>query len=409
MRLLLAAMECAKGGVDANLRRHVDLLEEAAGAGCDLALFPEFSLTGSVDPRHRPERALPVDAGPVRELVAETRRTGVAAVFGIAERSTGGFHITQLYAHDGRLDGAYRKRHLGEGEEGFEVGVGPGVFRLGGARFGVTICAEGEVDFPWEDVALAGAPLVLFCSAPGLDGRRVDQAGWRAGHHWWCSAGLGDAVRHARQLGVWVAMATQAGSTEDEDFPGLAALVRPDGEVAARLPDWRPGRLVVDVPVPVTVEPAREAVRVLVVDELNRALLVRFADAASGPGWWAPPGGGLEPGEDHRDAANRELREELGRDDLAIGPWIGHRSHTFETTGRWMTQRERWTLCRTSRFEVDPERVATLRAEGIHDLRWWSADELRTAGALTTPRGLVRLLDALREGRVPDPDEDLRV
>jgi predicted amidohydrolase len=32
------------------------------------------------------------------------------------------------------------------------------------------------------------------------------------------------------------------------DFPGLAALVSPSGEVA-RLPDWRPGTLAVEVPV----------------------------------------------------------------------------------------------------------------------------------------------------------------
>jgi predicted amidohydrolase len=247
MRLLLAAMRCAKGAVDANLRRHVELLEEASAAGCDLAVFPEFSLTGSVDPAMHPERALALDAPPVEELVAETGRTGVGAVFGIAERSATGFHIAQVVALDGRLAGAYRKRHLGEGEEGFRVGTESGVFRLGAASFGVTICAESGVDFPWAEAARGGAPLVLFCSAPGLYGRRTDEAGWRAGHDWWCSAGLADATRHARELGVWVAMATQAGATEDEDFPGLAALIRPNGEVAAHLPDWLPGTLVVDV------------------------------------------------------------------------------------------------------------------------------------------------------------------
>jgi predicted amidohydrolase len=40
----------------------------------------------------------------------------------------------------------------------------------------------------------------------------------------------------------------QAGATADEDFPGLAALVGPDGGVAAHLPDWRPGVLTVDIP-----------------------------------------------------------------------------------------------------------------------------------------------------------------
>jgi predicted amidohydrolase len=248
MRVLLAAMEAAKGRVDANLRRHVELLEEAGAAGCDLAVFPEFSLTGSVDPLRRPERALPLDAGPVRALAAETARTGAAAVFGIAERAGDGFHITQLYAHGGRVVGHYRKRHLGEDEEGYRTGSEPRVFQLGAARFGVAICAESGVDFPWVDLARAGAPVVLLCSAPGLHGRRTDEAGWRRGHEWWLGCGLDDAIRHARELRLWVALATQAGSTEDEDFPGLAALVTPAGEVAARLPDWRPGTLIVDIP-----------------------------------------------------------------------------------------------------------------------------------------------------------------
>ena len=44
-------------------------------------------------------------------------------------------------------------------------------------------------------------------------------------------------------------MATQAGSAVDEDFPGIAALITPNGDVVERLPDWRPGTLVVEIPV----------------------------------------------------------------------------------------------------------------------------------------------------------------
>lgn len=49
-------------------------------------------------------------------------------------------------------------------------------------------------------------------------------------------------------------MATQAGPTVDEDFPGIAALICPNGDVVERLPDWRPGHLIVDVPVAVDVD-----------------------------------------------------------------------------------------------------------------------------------------------------------
>jgi predicted amidohydrolase len=285
MRVLLAAVNAPKRDLDGNLARHLAALEQARAQGCDVAVFPELSLTGSVDPRRHPERALAVDAEPVRRLLDATWRVGVAAVFGIAERAGDAFHITQVYGHDGRVGGLYRKRHLGEGEEGYQAGDGPAAFQLGAARFGVTICAEGGVDFPWTDAVAGGAAVVFFCSAPGLDGRRTDEQGWRDGHAWWVSSGLGDAIRHARRLAVPVAMTTQAGATEDEDFPGLAALVSPAGEVA-RLPDWRPGSLVVEVAADVTVHPVREAVRCLVVDHAGRALLVRYADHRVRGSWW---------------------------------------------------------------------------------------------------------------------------
>ena len=136
MRILLAALNAPKGDLDGNLASHAAMLEQARVQGCQIAVFPELSLTGSVDPRRHPGRALTVDAEPVRALLEATSRTGVAAVFGIAERAGPLFHITQLYGHDGRLGGVYRKRHLGEGEEGYQPGHDTGVFQLGAARFG---------------------------------------------------------------------------------------------------------------------------------------------------------------------------------------------------------------------------------------------------------------------------------
>ena len=75
MRILLVALNAGKGDIDGNLARHRIMLEEARLQGCDLAVFPEFSLTGSVDPRRHPERALTIDAEPVRRLLEATWRT----------------------------------------------------------------------------------------------------------------------------------------------------------------------------------------------------------------------------------------------------------------------------------------------------------------------------------------------
>jgi predicted amidohydrolase len=247
---MLAAICCKKGDWAANLAAHGEVLRQARAQGCHLAVFPEMSLSGSVDPRTHPEWLLSAESEPVRSLARLTAQHSVAAVFGLAEQGAdGSCHITQSYARRGHLAGSYRKRYLGEGEEAYTPGTEPAVFRIGAVTFGISVCAEGRVDYPFDELAAAGAEVVFFCAAPGLYGRRTDEESWRSGHAWWESFGLAQARRHAARTGAWVAMATQAGTAFDEDFPGLAALVTPAGNVAARLPDWRPGTLVVDIPV----------------------------------------------------------------------------------------------------------------------------------------------------------------
>ena len=240
-------MRCEKNDIGANLTAHCAALEHAAAEGCDLAVFPEFSLTGSVDPARHPEATITTDDPALAALAAATARTGVAAVFGLAERERDRFLITQAVVRDGELVGLHRKRHLGEDEKIYKAGTGAFTFPVGTTQCGIVICAEGGVDWTWDETVAAGARVICFCSAPGLYGRRTDEAAWRAGFEWWHQHGLERARTTARRLDIWIALATQAGATVDEDFPGIAALIAPDGSVVDRLPDWRPGRLVVDV------------------------------------------------------------------------------------------------------------------------------------------------------------------
>lgn len=232
-----------------NLACHLEIAATAAAGGCELAVFPEMSLTGSADPATAPDRLISLDHPAVAKLAGVTAETGLGVCFGIAERAAGGEpYITQVFAAAGRIAGVQRKRHLGEGEDAYTAAAESAVFEHHGIRFAIVICAEAGFGAPFGHAAAAGARLVLFPAAPGLYGRRTGTASWRQGFTWWENCSLGDARRHAARLRLWIALASQAGTTADEDFPGLAALVSPDGTVTARLPDWLPGLLTVDIP-----------------------------------------------------------------------------------------------------------------------------------------------------------------
>jgi predicted amidohydrolase len=249
VRCLLAAINCEKGDVAGNLAAHLEIAATAAAAGCELALLPEMSLTGSADPATAPGFLISLDHPAVTKLASVTARNRLGVCFGIAERAPSGEpSITQVFAAAGRVAGVQRKRQLGEGEDAYTPSAESAVFEHHGIRFAIAICAEAGFSAPFDHAAAAGARLVLFPAAPGLYGRRTDTASWWQGFAWWESCSLGDARRHATRLGLWIALASQAGSTADEDFPGLAALVSPDGAVTARLPDWQPGLLTVDIP-----------------------------------------------------------------------------------------------------------------------------------------------------------------
>jgi len=248
----LVQMRCEKGAIDENLAATRAHLREARARGAEIACFPEASITGYVDPARHPGALVAVDGPEVARFVALTGEAGVTALAGIIEAHPGGLpFITQVVARDGALLGVYRKRTIPEDEAHLfapaDPNATPRVFAHPAAPFGVAICADIDNPAVFADGARAGARLVFECAAPGLYGAQ-ETRDWRAGHAWWrgeCEEKLG---RYARENGIFIAVATQAGRTSDEDFPGGGYLFGPDGALLAATPDWSAGVLYATVP-----------------------------------------------------------------------------------------------------------------------------------------------------------------
>ncbi|MDQ1462041.1 MAG: hypothetical protein QOI08_3525, partial [Actinomycetota bacterium] len=103
MKALLTAVNCPKGEIERNTRRHLALLSEGAERGADIVVFPEMSLTGSVDPVHWPGDAIALTHPALNEIAAATARLGVAALVGVAESCGADVYITQVLIARGRV------------------------------------------------------------------------------------------------------------------------------------------------------------------------------------------------------------------------------------------------------------------------------------------------------------------
>jgi len=158
-----------------------------------------------------------------------------------------------------------------------------------------------------------------------------------------------------------------------------------------------------------TPEP-RPAARVLVVDRQDRLLLFDgIVPNRHRTRLWVPPGGALKADETFEEAALRELSEETGITDVALGPCVWRREHVFEMFGKWYAGDERYFLVRVGTAEVSGAGREAVEADLILGYRWWSAMEIAASRETFVPRRLAELLPPLLRGEIPTAPVDVGV
>ncbi|MFW3169509.1 NUDIX hydrolase [Geodermatophilus sp. CPCC 206100] len=149
----------------------------------------------------------------------------------------------------------------------------------------------------------------------------------------------------------------------------------------------------------------RPTARVVVLDPAGRVLLLgaRLTDPAVPPAdvlFWYTPGGGVEDGESVRQAAVRELAEEIGLvvEPAALEGPVWFRRHVGPFAGVQIDSRETFFVLRDVVHEVDPSGRTELEVFGEEPHRWWSAAEVAAAPVEFAPRDLATLLPELAAG-----------
>lgn len=143
-----------------------------------------------------------------------------------------------------------------------------------------------------------------------------------------------------------------------------------------------------------TDRPRRRSAKVLFHDPDARTLLFEGfnpSEPAAGT-WWFAPGGGLEPGESHEQAAIREVFEETGQRIDDLGSIVAKTRDTFRFMDRLIDQETVYFTKPTEPFEVDRSRWTDLERSSIKATRWWALAELKTTAAVIWPENIVELL-----------------
>lgn len=144
---------------------------------------------------------------------------------------------------------------------------------------------------------------------------------------------------------------------------------------------------------------ARRSARVILVDTADRVLLMQSGDV------WFTPGGGIEAGEDTRQAAARELWEETGLrvPPQRLGPLVAETSGYADLGwSRGLFSDSFYFLRAPAGFEVDTSGFQDLESATITGYRWWTAEEVAACATVVYPYGLDALLRDLVAGRLPE-------
>ncbi len=252
MRIGLAVLEIGADPAD-NLRRLIDLADEAADAQVDLVLFPEAAITGLVnddDPQHDLPLGQPVP-GPATEAVREVaraRRLWVA--FGLLERDGGSLYDSAVLVDPtGEIRLTYRRIN----PQWHGPAASPLVYRQGSdvpsvetpwGRLVMLLCGDLFDDGIVVQARERDPDVVLLPFARCFADGAVDQARWDRSE----MPAYAERVRHLGATTLMVNYLADGESLPDDGSFGGAFVVSPDGAVPARKPLGEPGLLCAELP-----------------------------------------------------------------------------------------------------------------------------------------------------------------
>jgi len=289
VRIALVQMVCREDP-SLNLRRALEMIEDAAGQGAQVVCLPElFRNRYFCQTEDHAHFALAESVpGPTTEVLGEVAaRLGVVVVGSVFERRAAGlYHNTACVLDaDGELVGIYRKAHIPDDPlyyEKFYFTPGDTGFRSFPTRFGrigVLVCWDQWFPEAARLAALGGAEILFYPTAIGWHAAEKESLG-STQFSAWQTVQRGHAIAN----GIFTASPNRCGVEDTLEFWGGSFVTAPTGEILAEASQDREEVLLADCRLD-SIEETRQHWPFLRDRRVDRyAGLLRLADDDDAPG-----------------------------------------------------------------------------------------------------------------------------
>jgi N-carbamoylputrescine amidase len=239
IRVAAAIFNSPVGKIRENMDRMVIWVAEARKQGAAIICFPELNISGYYTRDDISQAAEPIPGDVSKRLSQLARDYQISILAGFAESAESGdiFASHLVVAPDGIL-GVYRKIHIAPPERDiFSPGETVPLFEISGVKLGVQLCYDAHFPELSTRMAVEGADILFMphASPRGTPGEKYNS--W-----------MRHLTARAFDNSLFIVACNQSGNNQKGlQFPGVAVMIGPDGEVIDKHLSDEDGILVADL------------------------------------------------------------------------------------------------------------------------------------------------------------------
>ena len=239
LRVAAAIFNSPVGKNRENLDRMAAWIAAASKQGAGIVCFPELCITGYCTRDDIRSAAEPIPGQSSQQLLQLARDNQISILAGLAERGESNdiFASQVVVTPEGAL-GVYRKIHIAPPEQDiFSPGKTVPLFEISGGKIGVQLCYDAHFPDLSTCMAVEGAD-ILFLPHASPRGTSAEK------YNSW----MRHLTARAFDNGVFIVACNQTGDNQNGlQFPGVAVMIGPDGQVLDKQFNNKDAILVVDL------------------------------------------------------------------------------------------------------------------------------------------------------------------